>query len=132
MLRERPYRERRYPKSVETLTTGVVGAARLAAREWRHVGFLFSARDAASPDELPLDRLQGFSDGVFAIALTLLVLDLGVSADAGSTCCSRYVTISSPRFRRVRRVRSSRARDEDGLERSRVRSAGRAVSGIRP
>jgi len=37
----------------------------------------------ASDDELPLDRLSAFTDGVLAIAVTIIVLEIGISASAG-------------------------------------------------
>jgi uncharacterized membrane protein len=43
------------------------------------------SEDAVSPneDELPLDRLCMFTDGVLAIAVTIIVLEIGISASAG-------------------------------------------------
>ena len=36
----------------------------------------------AYEDELPLDRLTAFTDGVLAIAVTIIVLEIGISSSA--------------------------------------------------
>ena len=39
---------------------------------------------ASESGDLPVGRLEAFSDGVIAIAITLLVLELAVAEDAGN------------------------------------------------